>query len=150
MKNLRLLFLFLLLVGISATPTIQASAIELQTTQANFQNNLTFDLACNGTDVCRIENASMAALNENVIWLYQPSSKASYGMLDGKISLELPDGSSRGYAISRPTGVYFALGMSGEGSLSRFMAYGTLSLKETNSTTGLIIFHANGNYTQYN
>ncbi len=60
--------------------------------------------------------------------------------------LELPDGATRGFVTLGPDGGHLALGMDGEGSLLRFMAYGTISRVIQDTAQGQSFFHYEGTY----
>jgi hypothetical protein len=62
------------------------------------------------------------------------------------ISLELPDGASRGSAFYGTDGGYFSLGRNDEGGLTRFQAYGTLKRSMPGPILGSFLFHADGTY----
>ena len=142
MKKLRLLTLVVFLSALIAAAPVQAARIN----DGGSTQHLTFDLVCNGSEVCRIQNASLPNLNGNVIWFYQRPPDASGALFSSLISLELPDGSSRGSAFYGSDGGYFSLGRNGEGSLARFQAYGTLARTVPGPILGSFLFHADGTY----
>ena len=150
MKNLKFFVLLILLASLTTVAPVQASGLVAGTAQANTQNHMSFDMVCDGTAVCQIQNASLASLNGNIIWLYQPAPEAATnGEFGGRSSLELPDGSRRGFVYSDSTGGYFTIGLKSEGSLARFLAYGTLSVRNAKPANKSIIFHAYGSFIQY-
>jgi len=146
MNKLRYIILWVILAAMTIALPVQASGLHAMASMANSLSSLTFDLACDDA-ACRIQNASLPSLNDSVIWLYQATPNATAGKLDGKISLEELDGSSRGYASYRSQGGSFALGMGGEGSLARFMAYGALTQTGA-QPNGVVTYHADGSFIQ--
>jgi len=149
MNKIRYLVVLILIAGMTSALPVQASAVNLRAAPANSPNPLTFDIACDGGTVCRIQNSSLSDLDNNVIMFYQATPDTIRGELNGRISLELPDGSSHGYASFRSGSNTFALGMDSEGSLGRFMAYGTLTQTDPAGTNGDVVYHAAGTFIQY-
>ena len=147
MKKLRLLTLMVLLSALIVAVPVQAAGVSAVKPQVNSSQQLTFDLVCDGSPVCLIQNASLANLNGNVIWFYQRPPDASGAVFSSLISLELPNGAVRGSAYYGSDGGFFSLGRNGEGSLARFLAYGSLARSVPGPILGTFLFHANGTYT---
>jgi hypothetical protein len=133
--------LSILLIAFSSLIATAAASPQASTAQP-----LTFDLLCNGSAVCVIKNASLSYLNGNVIWFYQRPPNVSGVAFSSLISLELPGGSSRGCAFYGPNGGTFSLGRNDDGSLARFMAYGTLLRSIPGPIVGNFLLHADGTY----
>lgn len=142
MKRLSFLTLIAWLAGSMLTVPAQAAAKEAGAAAPP----LTFDLLCDSSPVCRIQNASLDSLNGQVIWLYRQSQPAADGTFSSLISLELPGGASRGFAVFGPEGGYLSLGMNDEGSLDHFQAEGTFTRVTQGSTQGRLMFHYQGEY----
>ena len=146
MKKFRLVTFVVMLTAMVTALPVQAAGANMQNPLANSSQRLTFDLVCDGSAVCRIQNASLAMLNGNAIWFYQRPPDASGAMYSSLISLELPTGSSRGSAFYGANGGTFSLGRNGDGNLARFLAYGTLVRSVSGPILGSFLFHADGTY----
>jgi hypothetical protein len=146
MKKIRLLTLVVLLITMITAAPVQAAGIKVVNLPVTSPQNLTFDLVCDGSAVCLIQNSSLAILNGNAIWFYQRPPDASGEVFSSLISLELPDGASRGSAFYGTDGGYFSLGRNDEGGLTRFQAYGTLKRSMPGPILGSFLFHADGTY----
>ncbi|MDR3573334.1 MAG: hypothetical protein P4L50_05715 [Anaerolineaceae bacterium] len=143
MKNLRFLTLAVFVAAVLTAAPVQAARIDA----GSSTQPLTFDLLCNGSSVCLIQNASLPSLNGNAIWFYQRPPNASGEVFSSLISLELPDGSSSGSAFYGPGGGSFSLGRNDEGSLDHFVAYGSLVRSVPGPILGSFLSHADGTYT---
>jgi hypothetical protein len=143
MNKIRFLTLVVLMVSMIAPAPVHAARI---VDPGGSTNRLTLDIVCDGSVICRIQNATLAILNGNVIWFYQKPPAASDGVFDGLISLELPGGSSRGFASFGSDGGYISLGRSGEGSLARFLARVSIAPAVPGPVVGTFLYHADGTY----
>ena len=146
MKKFRFLILVVWLAAMIGAAPVQAAGLDAVNSSVNSTHHLTLDFICDGSVVCRIQNASLDILNGNVIWFYQRLPADSEGAFDSLISLELQDGSSSGSALFGSNGGDFSLGRNGEGSLARFMAYGTISPAVPGPMVGTSRYHADGTY----
>ncbi|HVP20889.1 MAG TPA: hypothetical protein VMS73_03410 [Anaerolineaceae bacterium] len=146
MKKIRLFILLILLAGLVVSNPVEAAGIVVRESTLNSSHSLTLDLVCDGSVVCRIQNSSLDILNGNLIWFYQQVPAASGKIFASWISLELPDGTTRGFATYGLDGGYFSLGRNGEGSLVGFLAHGTIAPAVPGPMIGTFLFHANGTY----
>ena len=138
MKGLRFLSLIAWLAGSLLTVPAQAAGFPTPP--------LTFDLLCDGPQVCRIQNASLDSLNGQVIWFYTQIPVVATGAFESEISLELPGGASRGTAFYGSNGGYFSLGRNNEGSLDRFQTEGTFARSAPGMPKNRLMFHYAGQY----
>lgn len=134
------------LVGVIAATPVQAARISALNATGDTANTLSFDIVCSSSSVCQIQNASLDSLNGNFIWFYQQVGSSSDGRIASLISLELPDGSSRGFASFGTNGGSFSLGRDDGGSLVNFVAKGTFVKVVSDSITETFAFHAEGTY----
>ena len=148
MKKIGMVFLALMMTLMMAAAPAQANRAMSADSMANM-TRLTFDIQCNNAAVCRIQNSDLAEMNGDLIWFYKQFSSDPADRFSGPISLEMADGSSRGYAYLGSDSGTFSLGRNGEGSLAHFMAFGTILPDTSGSASGTSIFHAEGAYINY-
>jgi hypothetical protein len=146
-KRRYLMVLGLLFIGMITQKSVEAAQTATVDPPVDPPHHLTFDLVCDGSVVCRIQNASLDNFNGSIFWIYQPLPETSGSLFAGWVSLELQDGSSHGFLRYELGGGYFVLGINDAGSLVNFTAYGTVAPTVQGSMTGTIILHCEGNYS---